>query len=110
MSTKRTPINRPPRGGITPEAVRLFAQVAAIKSADRETWEANGGKRRKYFDLSVALHAELGLHPWEDSPLDAVGDALPAWMGPAQEADWRRTHRQLLELQAANGSRGYAFF
>jgi hypothetical protein len=53
MSTKRTPIARPPVTRITPAAIRLYGLLRRVK----------GGK--EWWDIHDQLHDELRLPPWE---------------------------------------------
>ena len=55
-------------------------------------------------EVDRQLYAQLGLRPWESSPLSVRSADPPDWMtDPRQQADWRRAWRlrQALERAAA---------
>jgi|SRR5262245_6693620 len=92
MATKRTPIDRPPRTPITPEAIRLFEAMKRIKCTceprdwDGKYWEHElcaGCEERNR--LRRNLHQELRLKPWERTVM--APDAPNPWPAgsPAHE-------------------------
>jgi hypothetical protein len=102
MSTKRTPINRPPRGGrITPEAVSLFKLACEIRDADLdEKWEDKGGRRREYHDASMRLHTLLGLPIWHEEVMTVRAfDECPKGTKPDE---WLTARELLRQLEAAS--------
>ena len=96
MTSKRTPLHRPPLVRITPEAVALFRRgLRLIRRGDED--------RREYLDVCYELDRVLGLRPWQEPVLDTVGfDAPPDWMdsGPVI-ADWHRSANIRRQLEAA---------
>jgi len=96
MTSKRTPLRRPPLVRITPEAVALFRRgLRLIRRGDED--------RREYLDVCYKLDRVLGLRPWQEPVLDTVGfDAPPDWMdsGPVI-ADWHRSANIRRQLEAA---------
>jgi hypothetical protein len=73
----RTPINRRRRPvAVSPHAVKLFRELVRIeKLGAHETWEDEGGQRRHYFDLDIALNqGELGLAICDHSVMDVAAD------------------------------------
>jgi hypothetical protein len=72
MSTKRKPINRAPRVQITPLAIGLFTEMAALSCTCMP--RDRGGECRGYeqcagcqtwWKLHARLHHELRCRPWE---------------------------------------------
>jgi hypothetical protein len=61
-----------PRAAITPEMVALFRRGIAIQREGlTEKWESEGGRRRQYLDVCIALHRLLGRKVWSD---DIIAD------------------------------------
>lgn len=101
MSTKRTRISRALRSHITPEAIELFKRGMLLQVLDLdETWEEDGGCRREYRQLCVALRIALGMKPlWEPCPLEVDEDGtLPEWMTDPAEI---RRERNAIALRKA---------
>jgi hypothetical protein len=73
MTTKRIPIARPRRAQITPLAIRLFTEMAAISctcapcDGGDEHWERHEecAGCKTWRKLHGLLHQELGCRPWE---------------------------------------------
>jgi hypothetical protein len=94
--TRRTPINRPPRGRITQRAVELFGLIL-----DMDDDEVPMGSER-YGKVAVELHRELGLKPWDEFVHWVNADDEP----PPNIEPWKRAsfvqavelRRQLEEL------------
>jgi hypothetical protein len=90
--TRRTPINRKLRRGITQKAFDLFK--LALKM------EGDGAARDspEYGQISVALHRELSLKVWDDNVLDVrIDDEPPSDLDPMRRASFERA----VELRSA---------
>jgi hypothetical protein len=94
--TKRTPINRPPTGGITREAVVLFDAMRRCNCVcqKRDLRECNGCRR--WWELHDQLHAELKLKPW-DWP--ATQNPRSNWVMPEAQERWRQLDQASRELR-----------
>ena len=106
MATTRTPISRPTRARITPEAVMLYRQlVALLDDPDAvDQWEETGGKRRAVLDISSELQRRLGRQLWEACVDDTIGsDEPPEWMvtQPDRVDDWSEARSLRVALDAA---------
>jgi len=96
MTSKRTPLRRPPLVRITPEAVALFRRgLRLIRRGDED--------RREYLDVCYKLDRVLGLRPWQEPVLNTVGfDIPPDWMDSEPViADWHRSANIRRQLEAA---------
>ena len=77
MTTKRTPINRPPRPRVTPEALEAFRtmqrleQRCTCKNADDDNCPACV----QWAEHHAILHSELGLAPWQWPAYEHPDDA-----------------------------------
>jgi hypothetical protein len=101
MGTKRMPVGRPPRSHITPQAVELFKRGMLLQFLDLDQiWEEDGGRRREYHQVCVALRIALGMKPlWEPCPLEVDEDGtLPGWMTDPAEI---RCERKAIALRRA---------
>ena len=85
----KRPVGRPPLecgwdGNLTRRQARITARVVALFQRAEETHDED-----EHSDLSLDLHAALGLKPWEPSPLD-VGETgeRPHWLSPDKVPDW----------------------
>jgi len=92
MGTKRTPIDRPPRIGITPRAVELwelmqqFTCTCEPRDWDGKYWEHElcpGCEERNL--LRRELHQELRLKPWEKTVM--TPDAPCPWPTGSRAAE-----------------------
>src|SRR3974390_1413536 len=106
MSTKRTPIGRPPHPQITPAAMKAFLLVEEIRDAGQdEEWEEEGGRRRECLDAENVVDSELKLQPWETGPYDVDETARPTrWTkASAHEIDrWNKAVVLRRAIIAAN--------
>jgi hypothetical protein len=85
--TRRTPIHRPPRGGISQKAIDLFIQIME--------YDEDG-------HIALELHRELGLKPWDTfvTWVD-INDEPPPNIEPWKRASFERAvelRRQLISL------------
>jgi hypothetical protein len=96
MSTKRKPISRPPRVQITPLAIRLFTEMAAIPctcpSSDgggkyREHQQCAGCER--WWELHRQLHVELRCRPWQWPCIEHPYSVCPFPEGSYAAQSWR---------------------
>jgi hypothetical protein len=96
MSTKRTPIDRPPRIEITARAVALWEQIQVLEcTCAPRSWGANywndelcdGCAERNR--LRRAIHAELRLKPWEIPAVMAPDTPNPFPAGSPRAKNWR---------------------
>lgn len=75
MGTTRTPIDRAPIRKVTAEARSLFAKAMALQEVRYACLASDEQCQHPecdaYRELFLALHRELGLTPWDESPLDA---------------------------------------
>lgn len=59
---------------VTDKAVELFTQAEPLTAGRNACTESDDmcthAECRQHIDLSLALHKELGLGPWQPSPLD----------------------------------------
>jgi hypothetical protein len=82
----------------TVEMLDLYARVRAIEQAGQDgTWEADGGRRREYFDLQVELHRLLGRQIWEAHVFQR-GPHRPA---ASDGAEWESAQASRDELERA---------
>lgn len=112
VSTKRTPIARPPRSRITDEVIDLFLRHGSVwptyLACLRGRCSAKRGKNgqrcpdcRECIDLSAEIGRLLGVTPWQTSPLEAFSDQPPDYYRVDQHADWQRARATRLALIAA---------
>jgi len=98
MPTTRTPIPRSTKYRITPEMVALFRRAREIEAADNHNfWEAEGGRKREWYDISVELHAMLGRKLWQTDVIDADSDTPPDWVDADDWGEAREIRRKLDE-------------
>ena len=95
MPTKRRAVERPLAVRLTPETVETFRRIEAIAAAGQhDLWEAEGGRRREWLDLHIALARALGLTPWHYLPTDVASEGGPGlWEDPERHSlaqRWRR--------------------
>lgn len=100
MTTKRTPIHRPPIAKITPRAIELFDRLR--RTRDRDRW----------WDVHNQLHEELRCKPWEwpcvenpDAPVHPTckpkDDARERWLVLAEASrEARRVARRATKAEA----------
>jgi hypothetical protein len=96
MSSKRKPISRPLRVQITPLAIRLFTEMAAIsctcaprdwKGEYRGHQECAGCER--WWELHRQLHNELGCRPWQWPCIEHPNSVSPYPEGSRTAQTWR---------------------
>jgi hypothetical protein len=96
MSTKRKPISRPQRVQITPLAIRLFTEMAAISctcapcDGGDEHWgheECAGCKT--WWKLHGRLHQELQCRPWQWPCVQAPETERPYPPGSSTDQNWQ---------------------
>lgn len=85
MSTKRTPIGRPPKRRITAKAVELFRQMEETEcSCERINWNGDYWDHERcagcerWSQLHGELHRELRAAPWQ----------WPVYEGPDVECNY----------------------
>src|SRR5262245_64040374 len=98
MPTKRTPLGRPPRSRITPEAVALFRRCMEIREAGE-----HADNRDEYLRASVDLHHLLGRRLWQEDILDAADPTPPDYVDPDE---WKQAHALYVELESRCSGRG----
>jgi hypothetical protein len=97
MTSGRTPIGRPTKSRITPEAVALFKRARALYD-QQENWEEDGGRRREYLAVTRDLHSLMGRYPHQEDVCATIGeDEPPEWM--ANDARRLADYRQAVELR-----------
>jgi hypothetical protein len=105
MTTNRRPLDRRSKigGGVSVRAVELFKLCLQLEEEGNiEKWEEEGGTRRAALNAHEALHIELGLKPWEPSPVDAWREKPPSYMtAPHQVEMWARVYALRRALEAA---------
>jgi hypothetical protein len=96
MTTKRKPINRPPRVQITPLAIRLFTEMAAISCtcAPRDRGDEYRGHKEcagctTWWELHGRLHQELQCRPWEWPCIRSPETECPYPLGSPANQNWR---------------------
>ena len=114
MSSKRKPISRPAVLQITPLAISLFTEMAAISCtcAPRD-W---GGKYwvhkqcagcEKWWELHARLHDELRCRPWEWPCIQSPKAECPYPPGSPAAQSWRPNERaQQMWHALAEAARG----
>lgn len=117
MVTKRTPIDRPPRQQITPEAIRLFSAMRALKCTctpidwDTVNWARDYEKYKpcagheKWWQLHSQLHDELKLPPHFWPAIEHPESQCPFPEGSPAAERWRPgEHRRQMyrDLEAAD--------
>jgi hypothetical protein len=111
MSSKRKPISRPPALQITPLAISLFTELAAISCtcAPRD-W---GGKYwedkqcagcERWYELHARLHDELRCRPWEWPCIQSPKAKCPYPPGSPAAHSWRPNERAQQMWQALVGA------
>ena len=100
MSSKRRPLARPPALQITPLAVNLFTEMAAISCTcaprdwDGKYWgqdQCAGCKR--WWELHAQLHDELRCRPWEWPCIQSPEAESPYPAGTPAAQNWRPNER-----------------
>lgn len=70
MPTKRQFATRTPQHQITSRAVDLFIKAIELEATGLHDTPEPEGRQREYYNISGALHNELGLRPWHENVLD----------------------------------------
>src|SRR5262245_30492549 len=111
MSTKRKPLNRPPALQITPLAIRLFTEMAAVScTCEARDW---GGKYwehkqcagcERWWELHAGLYDELRCRPWEWPCIQSPEAECPYPPGSPAAQSWRPNERAQQMWQALAGA------
>lgn len=104
MTTKRTLLRRRPKP-VMSEALELYRRgVEIIEQGADEAWEEEGGRRREFGEIDVALQDRLGRRPWEWTIFE-VDDGDPPPHRQSQVDDWYGAQRLRRQLQSALDAR-----
>jgi hypothetical protein len=112
MPTKRTPINRPPRGRVTAECIDLFRRALPLsKQHDECVFRSECDVRRyeharcpgceEFDELRLSLGRLLGLEPHDEDLFCADTDAVPPFISNPEHYLKARRLRVALEQAAA---------
>lgn len=82
MPTKRNRVSRTPTRRVSAAAVDIYREALELK-AGRDACLASSAtcthaECDRYRELGIALDRELGIRPWQCSPLDADAGPAPA--------------------------------
>jgi hypothetical protein len=117
MSTKRKPISRPPRVQITPLAIRLFTEMAAISCTcapwngdDEHCGHEECAGCKTWWKLHGRLHQELQCRPWQWPCVQPPDTEWPDPPGSPADQNWQpnggaQQMWRLLELAAHEARR-----
>jgi hypothetical protein len=88
---------------ITPEILTMYRLAHQLHDcANIETWEEEGGHRRKFLDACVKLHAMLGRRPWQEDVIDTLDFEPPD--DRQERKDWNVACALLKQLEQAAAS------
>jgi hypothetical protein len=119
MSTKRTPINRPPRGNrFTPAALAAFREMQRLADActcapvnwDGEHWDREQCKAcEQWWQQHSILVDELRLKPWQWPAVESPDATCPYPEGCYAAQQWKpdlaaQARYRLLEQAAAEAA------
>jgi hypothetical protein len=103
MTSKRTPINRPPRGTITPTALAAFRKMQRLERRCTCGDDGHGDcpACEEWWRQHSILHGELRLKPWQWPAYLPPGDAEPERQQDALDPDGGPVARYRTLKQAA---------
>lgn len=115
MTTTRTPVHRPHKSRITPEAVVLFLRYQELWPTYLDCIRGNCTQPheigfhcsvcRECIDTGSKFDQLLGVRPWETSPLDTFEAEPPSHYRNDQLPGWRAAWKVRQQIEAASAKR-----